>query len=394
MVASRSWGAVSPVAPMIRPTPTLSTALLAVALALASSPSATAAASSRIRPRELRQLLDQVVAAGAPGVAARVVDERGVTQAASGVADQQTGRRMRPGLNYRIGSITKSYVATVVLQLVAEGRLSLDDTVERWLPGILPYGEQVTVRQLLNHTSGIPEYVYGPIVQLYTDPSRSWAPAELVALVAGQPQTFPAGTAWSYSNTDYVLAGMIVETVTGNDVGQELKRRIFRPLKLRDSSFPVDSETIPGPHASGHSLPLSQQGPLLDVTVFNPSLAWATGALVSDLGDVERFFRALVRGRLIPRALLDEMTTAVPTGGGFGYGLGLIVMETAAGRVVGHDGAIPGFRDVVLSTMDGRRQVGVMMNVYFDPATASDAFVQVITELQTRVFGGTSSQSR
>jgi len=383
---------------MTRP---LSTVLLA-AMLLASGRLAagaaervdTAAASTRIRAGEIRRLLDQVVAAGAPGVAVRVVDGRRVTQTASGVADQESGRRMRPGLNYRIGSITKSYVATLVLQLVAEGRLSLDDTLERWLPGTLPYGDQVTIRQLLNHTSGIPEYVYGPIAQVYTNPERSWAPAELVALVAGQPQTFAAGTAWSYSNTDYVLAGMIIETITGNGLDQELRRRIFRPLRLRDSSFPVDGQTIPGPHASGHSLPLGQQqGPLLDISVFNPSLAWATGALVSDLREVERFFRALLRGQLIPPPLVAEMTTPFPTGRGFGYGLGLIVMETPAGRVVGHDGAIPGFRDIVLSTVDGRRQVGIVMNVYFDPPAASEAFTRVFTELQTRVFGGATSDA-
>ena len=107
---------------------------------------------------------------------------------------------------------------------VAEGRLSLEDTVERWLPGILPYGDQVTVRQLLNHTSGVPDYVVEPFVRLYTDPQeqfRAWTPRELVALVADQPPEFPPGTAWSYSNTGYVRAGMIVEAASGDTLGQE-----------------------------------------------------------------------------------------------------------------------------------------------------------------------------
>jgi D-alanyl-D-alanine carboxypeptidase len=389
--------------------PTLSTVLLAAmavgALLLAPDGAAAtgpgervgtvAPASPRIGPGELRRLLHQVVAAGAPGVAARVADEHGVTEAASGVADQLTGRPMRPGLHYRVGSVTKPFIATVVLQLVAEGRLSLEDTVEHWLPGVLPYGDQVTVRQLLNHRSGVPEYVGVPIVRLYTDPQeqfRAWTPRELVALVANQPPNFPPDTAWSYSNSDYVLAGMIVEAATGDELGQQLRRRIFRPLGLRDTLFPVDRPTIPRPYASGYSVPLGQeQGPLLNFTVFDPSLAWAAGALVADLGELEHFFRALLRGRLLPAPLLAMMTTPVPTGQGFGYGLGLIVIDTPTGRIIGHDGAIPGFRDIVLSTEDGRWQVGMMMNEYFATSAASDAFDQVFMALDTRLFGGTAS---
>lgn len=351
---------------------------------------AAPAASTRMRPDELRALLEQIVAAGAPGAAARLVDARGVTQVGTGVADQERGRRMRPGLRYRIGSITKSFVATVVLQLVGEGRLALDDTVERWLPGILPYGDRISVRQLLSHTSGVPEYVVAPYVRLVTDPQerfRVWTPRELVALVADLPPSFPPGTAWSYSNTGYVLAGMIVETITGNALGDELHRRILRPLRLRGSSFAVERTTIPRPYASGYAFALGQtQGSPADFTVFDPSLAWAAGALISDLGDVQKFFRALLRGRLLPAALLDEMTTPFPTDRGFGYGLGLLVIDTPTGRVLGHDGAIPGFRDVVLSSEDGRRQLGLMMNAEFATPAVSAAFVRVAAALQAHLF--------
>jgi D-alanyl-D-alanine carboxypeptidase len=388
---------------------TLSTALVvamaAGALLLAPARAAAGAvgragtaapASPRIDPGELRRLLQQVVVAGAPGAAARVRDEHGVTQAASGVADLRTGRPMRPELHYRVGSLTKPFVATVALQLVAEGRLSLRDTVERWLPGILPYGDQVTIRQLLNHTSGVPDYTLEPIMRLYTEPHgrfRAWTPRELVALVADQPPDFPPGTAWSYSNTGYVLAGMIVEAATGHRLGQELARRIFRPLGLRDTFFPVNRPTIPRPYARGYSLPLGQeQGPLLDFTVYNPSLAWAAGALVSDLGDLERFFRALLRGRLLPPRLLAAMTTPVPTGQpGFGYGLGLIVIETPAGRLLGHDGAIPGFLNIVLSTGDGRRQAGMMMNEEFATPAVSEAFSQAFMTLAMELVDGAAS---
>ena len=376
---------------MTRPTRRTLSILLAVAMAIGALLVAPAGAgattgyrrtgSHPIHPGELRRLLDQLVAAGAPGAAALVRQDHRVTRAASGLADLRSGRRMRPGLNYRVGSLTKPLVATVVLQLVAEHKLSLSDTVARWLPGILPYGNQVSIRQLLNHTSGIPDNALEPLVILYTVPggrSRAWTPQELVALIADQPLLFPPGTAWSYSNTDYVLAGMIVEAATGKTLGQELTRRIIGPLGLRDTVFPVNQPGIPGPNPRGYSLPLvDEAGPLLDFTVYNPSLAWGAGNLISDLGDLERFFRALLGGRLLPARLLAEMTTPVPTGQpGFGYGLGLAVLQTPSGRLIGHDGAIPGFLNNVWNSPDGRRQAGVMINELIAPTAVLEAFTR------------------
>jgi D-alanyl-D-alanine carboxypeptidase len=357
---------------------------------------AVAPAPHRIDPGELRRLLDQVVAAGAPGAAALVRNEHGVQQAGSGLADLRTGRPMRPGLNYRVASVTKPFVATVVLQLVAEGKLSLSDTVERWLPGILPYGDQVSVRELLNHTSGVPEYLLVPLLELYESRQgrfRSWTPRELVALAADQPPLFRPGTTHSYSNTNYVLAGLIVEAATGRTLGQELKRRIIRPLRLGDTFFPVNRPDIPGRNAHGYSLPLGDQGPvldgpLLDFTVYNPSLAWAAGNLVSDLDDLARFFRALLAGRLLPPGLLSEMTTTVPIGQGAGYGLGLLVLQTPCGRLVGHDGGIPGFITIVLSTEDGRRQFGVMVNQFFTTPAVDEAYSQVVAQIAMRLLEG------
>jgi D-alanyl-D-alanine carboxypeptidase len=364
------------------------------AVTSSSGPGSTVAAGSqRINPGELRRLLDPVVAAGAPGAAARVRDDHRVTQAASGVADLRTGRRMRPGLHYRVGSVTKPFVATVVLQLVAEGRLSLQDTVERWLPGTLPYGDQVTIRQLLNHTSGVPDNSLEPLVVLYTFPhgrSRAWTPRELVALIADQPPDFPPGTGWSYSNTGYVLAGMIVEAVTGHKLGQELARRIFRPLGLHDTFFPVNRPDIPGPNPRGYSLPLvDEAGPLLDFTVYNPSLAWGAGNLISDLADLERFFRALLGGRLLPPRLLAAMTTPVDTGvPGYGYGLGLEMIQTPSGRLIGHGGAIPGFDNIVLNTKDGRDQLGVMINELVAPTAVLKALTQAWMAIAARLLDG------
>jgi D-alanyl-D-alanine carboxypeptidase len=199
-----------------------------------------------------------------------------------------------------------------------------------------------------------------------------------------------------------VLAGLIIETATGRTLGRELTRRILRPLGLRDTFFPVNAPDIPGPRSRGYSLPLSPEGelldgPLVDFTRFNPSLAWAAGNLISDLDDLARFFRALLGGRLLPPRLLAEMTSPVDTGiPGFGYGLGLTVIQAPllpapTGRLIGHDGGIPGFLNTVLSTQDGRRQLGVMLNELFAPDAVVEAYSQAWLTIAARLLDGAPS---
>jgi D-alanyl-D-alanine carboxypeptidase len=350
---------------------------------------------------EVQRLLDRLGASGTPGAAGWLQDERGGLGAASGLADLEARRPMVPGLRFRAGSVTKSLVATVVLRLVADGRLSLSDTVERRLPGILPYGDRVTVRQLLNHTGGVPNNWATVEQTLYGSRQgrlRAWTPRELVGLVADQPQAFRAGSAWSYSNTGYILLGLIVEAATGCTLAEELDRGIFGPLGLRDSLLPGNDLGIPPPRSSGYSLPLgppgrAPDGPLLDFTDYDPSLAWAAGGLVSTLEDLTRFFRELLGGRLLPPRLLTEMlpTVTIPPGSlplplYDRYGLGLLEVETPAGRLVGNAGGIPGFLNIVLSTRDGRRQLGVMVNVLPAPDPVYGAFIQGFRALGVRLL--------
>jgi D-alanyl-D-alanine carboxypeptidase len=349
---------------------------------------------------ELQQRLAELVAAGAPGAVALVNDgsrwhhRSRIWTDASGVADLRTGRPMRPEHRFRVASLTKSFVATVVLQLVDEGRLSLSDRVERWLPGILPYGDQITVRQLLNHTAGVPDYGAIPLRGLYEGIRfRSWNPRELVALVADQPQTVPPGSAWSYSNTGYVLAGLVVEAVTGDSLGRELARRIFRPLRLRNTSFPMNFPFIAGPHARGYSLDLDDElnpieGPLLDVTVYNPSAVWAAGNIVSNERDLARFFRALLGGRLLSDTLLAEMKRPVGVAPGFGYGLGLFVVDSPCGTLFGHEGGLPGFNNTTLTSEDGTRQFGVMINVESAPAALAEPLARTLQQGIREAFSG------
>ena len=327
---------------------------------------------------ELAELTRALVSAGAPGAAVRTEDEQGVQRAASGVADLRTGRPMEPHLGFRAGSLTKPFVAAVVLSLVAEGRLSLADRVGRTLPGLLPYGDEVDLRQLLNHTSGVPNMSSILWRTLYGSPRgrfRAWSPRELIGLVADRPPEFAPGTAWAYSNANFVLLGLIVESVTGRALGEELARRVVEPLGLTGTTFPVGSTAIPGPSARGYSLALGPDleplnGPLVDFTAQDPSYAWAAGGLISTLADLGRFFRALLGGHLLPPRLVAEMLTTVPVPPDalplplyHRNGLGIVAVDTPRGTLVGGPGGIPGFLNMTLSTMDGRRQLGVMINI-------------------------------
>jgi D-alanyl-D-alanine carboxypeptidase len=330
------------------------------ATAAAPAGAISANATTATRPT-LATELGKVVAAGSPGAIALVNDGRKVRVSAAGVADTSGRRALRPADRFRAGSITKSFVATVALQLVGERKLSLSDSVERWLPGILPYGDDVTVRQLLNLTSGVPDN-QGPVEAefLKGNMTRSWSPRELVALIADKKPDFAPGTSWAYSNTNYMLAGLIIERVTGNQLGQELKQRIFKPLHLRGTSFPQNTSTIAGSHSDGHAF---VDGKLVDVTVLNPSGTWAAGNLVSTATDVAHFWRALLGGELLAPRQLAAMKRTVPIHKGvdLGYGLGIFEWPTACGPVWGNGGDIAGYNNRFQNSEDGTRQAGVIV---------------------------------
>ena len=262
-------------------------------------------------------------------------------------------------------------VATVVLQLVDEGRLGLDDDVRGYLPGLLPYAETVTVRQLLDHTSGLPNHVgtlFAPSGEEYVrDVQRhrfsSYPPVELVRIATRQPLLHHPGTAWRYSNTNYVLAGLLVEKVTGRPLEGELRRRIFVPAGMRATSVPQASPVLAGPHLRGYVVRPGR--PHLDATVFHPSVWWAAGSVVSTNADLNRFFRALSDGTLLPPERLAEMRTpGLPEAGG--YALGLMGTAVGAGCVAvpggvlwGNKGNVFGYRTELWSSADGSRQVSV-----------------------------------
>src|SRR4051794_4989930 len=220
---------------------TVAGAALAVGVPAASARGADCAAPPKAVAQGLQRSLDQLVAAGAPGAVALLREHGRTTRIAAGYANTRTKTRMRPSDRFRVGSVTKTFVATVVLQLAGEGKLSLDDSVEHWLPGEVPNGAAITVRQLLTMTSGIFDYLNdgddAVLRRELANPNVRWTAPQLVAIATAHPPRFAPGTSWSYSNTGYIVLGQIAEKAAGVSISDSLRDRIFTPAGLRATSF-------------------------------------------------------------------------------------------------------------------------------------------------------------
>ncbi|MFE5939714.1 serine hydrolase domain-containing protein [Streptomyces sp. NPDC056470] len=347
------------------------TAVAALTAGALAAPAVAATAPKKPDHSATQRALDAAVEEGVPGAVAQARTGR---SSWTGTAGERGGQD-----RYRVGSITKTFVATVLLQLQAEGRLDLDDPVEKWLPGVVRGnghdGRTVTVRQLLNHTSGIydvtsdagfQQKVFGP--DFLKNRYDTWTPEQLVAVAMTHAPDFAPGTGWSYSNTNYVLAGMVIEKATGRPYGKEVQRRIIKPLKLRATSVPGTTVTMPEPSSRAYSK-LSRDPnatTVHDVTELNPSLAHAAGEMISDSNDLQTFYRALLKGKLLPRAEMREMTRAVPVGAEapeLSYGLGLMRAKLSCGKEVwGHGGGIHGSSSQAVATRDGGHSLAMNFN--------------------------------
>ncbi|MEU4765799.1 serine hydrolase domain-containing protein [Actinosynnema sp. NPDC023794] len=285
----------------------------------------------------------------ASGALLTVEDSTGVRADAAGEAVV--------GGHFRIGSVTKTFVATVVLQLVDEGRVGLDDPVDRYVAGV-PKGDLITVRQVLNHTSGLYDYAheagYSTNRWRGADRFRTYRPQELLDVAFAGTPYFDPGQGWHYSNTNYVVAGMLIERVTGRTYGDEVRARILRPLGLSRTTVPGRWPALPHPHARGYT---EVDGRLVDATLMNPTLDWAAGEMISTADDLNRFFDALLGGRLTSAASLAEMRRTVDdTGTIFAYGLGLQRFDLPCGRSVwGHGGELIGYLTYATRADDGTR---------------------------------------
>jgi D-alanyl-D-alanine carboxypeptidase len=327
----------------------------------------------------VRPELEKIVAGGAATAAlARVSDGGRTWSGAVGVRDVKRGGRPSPSGHFRIGSVTKTFVATVVLQLVDEGKVRLDDPVDRHLPGLVP--GRVTVRQLLNHTSHLYDYMSEPgySTNRWRGDARfrSYQPRELLKVAFAKK--LPDDGRWHYSNTNYVVLGLLVEKVTGRAYGEEVRRRVLRPLGLRHTVVPGDRAGLPSPHAKGYE-PMPR---LVDATRMNPSLDWAAGEMISTTRDLERFMSALLSGKLTSAASLRAMRTTVETGAGFGYGLGLQAYTLPCGKVWGHSGELIGYL-----TFAFRSDSGTSLTLSLNPSTRNPSTAEVMG-IATKVFCG------
>jgi D-alanyl-D-alanine carboxypeptidase len=347
--------------------PAVAAVVLVTGLAILPA-SASSAPTQELVRSDLRAALAAVTAAGAPGAFAQVREGEQVWAGASGIADLSTASPMRPWMRQRVGSITKTFVATTVLQLVGEGRLGLDDPIGSWLADLVPpqLGEQVTVRMLLNHTSGIGNYtdaLLDSFASLDEARTTTYTPQQLVAMGLALPPTGPPGAAFSYSNTNYILAGLLIQRVTGQDPAAEITTRIIRPLWLGDTYFPGTDPAIRGPHPGAYFAPLGVR----DFSEFNMSWAWMAGELVSTTDDLNDFYRALLDGHLLPPALLAQMRTTVPFDPAQpeagGYGLGIYTVATPCGSVWGHGGGVTGQITVSMHLPDVHRQSSFAVNL-------------------------------
>ncbi|MCR6487507.1 beta-lactamase family protein [Amycolatopsis sp. OK19-0408] len=279
----------------------------------------------------------------------------------------------------RAGSNTKTFTAVVVLQLVAEGKVELDAPIEKYLPGLVRGegidGRNITVRQLLQHTSGLPNYTAYLGVEDFTKVQHKFFQAhDLLAAALAHPADFAPGTKWEYSNTNYLLAGLLIERVTERPVQEQITERVIRKAGLRDTYWPqVGDQTIQGPHPHGYAQAHSTGGEVVDATEMDPSWGGAAGQLISTPSDLAAVDRALLDGKLVPPAQLAEMrkTVEAPLFPGWQYGLGLFRVPLSCGGVYwGHGGDIDGYETRGGATEDGR-SVGLAVTAL--PGTFGDA---------------------
>ncbi|MFF4606948.1 serine hydrolase domain-containing protein [Streptomyces sp. NPDC001339] len=336
----------------------------------------TAAAPLHLDHKALDARLAALHKAGMYGAYAAVRDGGDAWRGAAGVADIATNRPVRPDMRQRIGSITKAFTSVAVLQQVAAGRIELDAPVARYLPDLVPgeRGRQITVRMLLNHTSGIADYIPGAFPSLLKLSTKSlddnryrhFDPEELVRLGLQAPATGKPGEKWSYANTNYVIAGLLLRKVTGENPEEYITRNVIRKAGLKNTYFPT-SARISGPHSKMYESMYGLISPARDYSTYDVSWAGTAGALVATMEDVNDFYRALLTGKLLAPAQLREMQTTVEAKDAEGnllmhYGLGISATDTACGRFWGHTGSVWGAETLTFSTPDGKRQMTLGFN--------------------------------
>jgi D-alanyl-D-alanine carboxypeptidase len=348
---------------------------LATLAAWASAGPAAAARPAKRADAALDRALERVVEmpGGPPGVVAIVQRGKRLKLHRAGVADLRTRRRIRARDHMRLASASKAFSGAVVLALVSRGVLALDDTIGQRLPDLPRSSAAVTLRQLLNHTSGLPNFTKSPayIAYLEATPHTPLPPRRLLEFVADEPLQFPPGSRYAYSNSDNIVAGLMVEAATGRSYRRELRARVLRPLGLTQTTLPVGFR-LPRPYIHGYDIQPAR--PPDDIsTAISASLVWASGGVVSTPAELNRFIRTDVGGRLFTRGARGEQLRFVegssepPGPGQNAAGLAIFRYRTRCGTVYGHTGNFPGYTQFAAASRDGRRSVTVSANEQLSP---------------------------
>jgi D-alanyl-D-alanine carboxypeptidase len=332
----------------------------------AAGPDATAATAPPAAPdkAELRKALRTALAQGAPGAFARVDDNGKAIHLAEGVADRGTGRAIGTGDRIRVGSVTKTFTAVVLLQLVDEGKVKLDTSVNTYLPGLLP-DRRITVRHVLSHRSGLYDHantLFAQSVQGFENVrNRVYTYRQLMDLSLAKPLTNKPGAVYSYSNANFVVAGMLIEKLTKKSVATAYQERLIKPLKLTDTYYVHPKNTIPGRYSRGY-MTADSSGRKIDSTRQTVSWAQSAGALVSSGKDLNKFLSALVRGELTSPTQLKQMLKWTPVNSTQAYGLGLRRRDLSCGSVYGHTGTVQGYYTWAFTSKNGKRGLTAFAN--------------------------------
>jgi D-alanyl-D-alanine carboxypeptidase len=316
---------------------------LALTLTLACSTAIGTQAASALSGDGIEQLRAQL---RTPGLVIAIAHGDSAPELyAAGVGDTESASRLGGSERFGIGSITKLFVATVVLQLAEEGQLSLEDSLAKYYPAV-EGSEHITLRMLLNHSSGLFDYAdlreTLPLPLVMIALSKDWDPADVVEIININEPYFAPGTSWRYSNSNYVLLGLIIEQVTGQSAAEALQARLFDPLGM-DSAVLTGSD-MAAPEGSVHGYELVNGEWHSRALWENPSLAWTAGGIVANAGDLLKFARALFGGELLSTESMAEMQAGVLRPEGGRYGLGLMLEDTGSGPLIGHEGQTLGFR--------------------------------------------------
>ncbi|MGH8795183.1 MAG: serine hydrolase domain-containing protein [Stackebrandtia sp.] len=342
--------------------------LTAVPYAALAENTEPASSESKADVELLERKLDALhEAAGPASVAVEVNDGDQVWTEARGDRDPDSGTPTEPTDRVRVASLTKSMVSTVLLQLVEEGELELDDPVDEYLPGVLPYEETITVRQLLNHTSGLHDYfkyIYKTLDDVREKREQEFTVEEIIEIGTQEPLLFAPGEGFSYSNTGYYVLGLLVEELTGDSLDAQLQERVFDVVGMDDTYVPTEP-TIDGPHPHAYFATGDDADPYIDTTKLSPTQMWAAGAVVSNQSDVDDFYRAHSDGTLLSPEMLEEArTVSDPSLDQMPYGLGLTRFDVPdgceampGGHAWGHTGGGLGFSTYSFHSADGERQV-------------------------------------